>query len=65
MQKLLLIFGGLVVLIGIFWPWLRHIPLGKLPGDWLIETKSGQFYFPLMTCILISIIVSLLLSWWR
>lgn len=39
--------------------------LGRLPGDIRIETKNGGFYFPLTTCLLLSVVLSLLLALWR
>ena len=54
---LLLIAGGVVVLAE-----RAGIRLGRLPGDIRIEGRHGGFYFPIVTCILISILVSLI-SW--
>ena len=45
---------GLVMMAG--------FPLGRLPGDIIIRKGSGTFYFPLATCILLSIILTLLLA---
>ncbi|HTL80175.1 MAG TPA: DUF2905 domain-containing protein [Bacteroidia bacterium] len=61
--KYLLIAGALLMLAGLAW-WLfgnKLKWLGKLPGDIRIEGSNGGFYFPIVTCILISIVVSLLL----
>jgi hypothetical protein len=58
--KLLVIAGlviagiGLLVMVG--------VPFGRLPGDIVIRRGSGTFYFPLATCIVLSIILTLLLS---
>ena len=60
MQKLLIIMGLILVAIGLFWPWLQKLPLGRLPGDILIRREGFQFFFPLTTCILVSIILTLL-----
>ncbi|MFQ5579408.1 MAG: DUF2905 domain-containing protein [Nitrospiria bacterium] len=50
---LLIVIGGLVILLG-------KIPgIGKLPGDLLIQRKNFTFYFPWVTCLLISLILSL------
>ena len=59
--KLLVLIGSMVIVIGlvfIFMP--KNIPLGRLPGDIYIKGKNFTFSFPLVTCILISIIVSLI-----
>lgn len=60
MQKLLIIFGLILVAVGFSWPWLQKLPLGRLPGDILIRREGFQFFFPLTTCILVSIILTLL-----
>jgi hypothetical protein len=52
-----LLIGGLLYLLGKF-----NIPLGHLPGDIHIEGKRGSFYFPLTTCILISVFLTLLVN---
>lgn len=61
MQRTLIIAGLLIVGVGIAWPWLSRLGLGRLPGDIRIESESGGFYFPLMTCLVISVVVSLVL----
>jgi hypothetical protein len=61
--KLLLIAGLVIAGIGLLM--MAGIPFGRLPGDIVIRKGSGTFYFPLATCILLSIILTLLLSVWR
>ena len=53
----LLIVAGLLVMLGDRLP----IRLGRLPGDIVIRGKHGAFYFPIVTCIVISVALSLLL----
>ena len=65
MQKLLIILGLILVAVGLSWPWLQKLPLGRLPGDILIRREGFQFFFPLTTCILISIILTLLIWFFR
>ena len=60
MGKLLLIAGLVIAGIGLLM--MAGIPFGRLPGDVVIRKGSGTFYFPLATCILLSIILTLLLS---
>ena len=60
MQRLLVALGALLLVIGVLWPWLAKLGLGRLPGDIRIETQNGFFYFPITTCIVISIAVSLI-----
>ena len=65
MQQLLITLGILLLLLGIAWPWLAQFPWGRLPGDIHIERENFSFYFPLMTGLLISIVISLILWWTR
>lgn len=64
MHRPLILFGVLLILVGIAWPWLSKLPLGRLPGDIVIERENFRFYFPLASGLLISLILSLLLWWW-
>ena len=58
MSRFLIVLGLLTLAIGILWPVLSRLGLGRLPGDIAIGRGSFSFYFPLMTCI-ISIVLSL------
>jgi hypothetical protein len=60
MGKILIILGGVLIVIGLLWPWLQQLPFGRLPGDILIKREGFQFFFPLTTCILISILITLI-----
>ena len=60
--KMLVLMGGLIVLVGIVLMFSDRIPfLGKLPGDISIKRDNFQFYFPITTGIILSLIVSLIL----
>jgi hypothetical protein len=62
MGKMLVLVGGLVVLVGIVLMFSDKIPyLGKLPGDISIKRDNFQFYFPLTTSIILSVLVSVIL----
>ena len=57
----LLIIGGLVLIAaGLAWPWLSRLGLGRLPGDILIHRGNTSFYFPVVTCLVVSVGLSLL-----
>jgi hypothetical protein len=60
MQKLLIIGGILLVIAGLAWPVLSRLGLGRLPGDIAIRGEHGSFYFPIVTCLLVSAVLSLL-----
>lgn len=61
MQKTLIIIGIVILIIGLFWPLIGKIPLGRLPGDIIIKRPNLKVYIPITTMILISVIVSLIL----
>jgi len=61
MARTLIIIGLVVVAVGLLWPWLTKIGLGRLPGDIVIARGSTSFYFPIVTCVLLSIALSLVL----
>ena len=64
--KFLILFGGILLLVGILFLFIGKIPfLGKLPGDLYLQKGRWSFYFPLATCILISIMLTLLFSLFR
>ena len=60
MQRLFVLLGVVLLAVGLFWPWLQKFPFGRLPGDIFIKREGFQFFFPLTTCILISIVLTLL-----
>ncbi|KFI23858.1 DUF2905 domain-containing protein [Nitrosococcus oceani] len=60
MSRLLIILGLILVVVGMLWPWLAKLGLGRLPGDIVIERENFRFYFPITTSILISLLLSLL-----
>jgi hypothetical protein len=59
MQKLLILGGIFLVILGLAWPLVSRLGLGRLPGDIAIRGEHGSFYFPIMTCILVSALLSL------
>ena len=61
MAKLIIALGIILVIIGVGLLYFKDIPfIGKLPGDIHIEKKNYSFHFPITTCILLSVIISLL-----
>lgn len=61
MQRTLIIIGITLVIIGLLWPWLGKLPLGRLPGDIIIERPGFKLYIPITTMALLSLLISLLL----
>ncbi|WP_372523558.1 DUF2905 domain-containing protein [Sulfuricaulis sp.] len=65
MTRILVTLGIFLVIVGVAWPWLAKLGLGRLPGDIVIERGNYRFYFPLTTMILLSLFLSLLLWLFR
>jgi hypothetical protein len=61
MQRLLIGLGVLLLMVGIAWPLLTRIGIGRLPGDIMFQRGGATFYFPLVTCIIVSVVLSALL----
>jgi hypothetical protein len=59
-SRILILVGIAVVLIGLLWPWLSKLGLGRLPGDIVVQRQGFSFYFPIVTCLIISVVASLL-----
>ena len=61
MARWLVIFGILCIVLGLAWPCIEKLGLGRLPGDVHIERDGFHFHFPIVTCLIVSAVVSLLL----
>jgi hypothetical protein len=61
--KFIVIIGVISTLVGlVMWSGIAPKWLGRLPGDIRIERENSSFYFPIITCIILSVVLSLLLS---
>ncbi len=58
MSRLLVTLGLILVAAGLLWPYLARLGLGRLPGDIAIRGEHGGFYFPIATCLVISLLIS-------
>lgn len=65
MGRWLVIAGLLLVVLGIAWPWITKLGLGRLPGDIRIERDGFGFYFPITTSLIVSLVISLLIWLFR
>jgi Protein of unknown function (DUF2905) len=61
MSRWLIIFGVVLIAAGLLWPVLQKLGLGRLPGDIVIERETFRFYFPIVTSLIISVVLSLIL----
>ena len=64
-RRLLIVLGAILLAAGLLWPWLGHLGLGRLPGDIAIERPHFRLYFPWVTCLLISVVLTLLIWLFR
>lgn len=62
MNKTFLTIGLLIVTMGLLWPFLEKFGLGKLPGDIFIDREDLQIYFPITSCVLVSLLLSFVLG---
>ena len=65
MQRALIIVGALLLIAGLLWPWLARLGFGRLPGDIAMGRDGFRLYFPLMSGLIVSVIVTLLLWLFR
>ena len=59
-QRLLVILGLILFVLGLLWPYLGRLPIGRLPGDILIRRDGFTFYAPIATCLIVSLLLTLL-----
>jgi hypothetical protein len=64
-QRALIVLGVAILAAGVAWPWLRKLPFGRLPGDIHIVREGVSFHFPIVTCLVISVVVTLLIWLFR
>ena len=60
MNRLLATLGAGLVVLGLAWPWVRRLPLFRLPGDIVIDRPGFKFFFPITTMLLISAVISII-----
>jgi len=60
MSRTLILIGLLLVAVGLLWPWLAKLGLGRLPGDILIKRENFVFYAPLASGLVLSVVLSVI-----
>ena len=61
--RILLLFGGVLIVLGLVLTFAGNIPwIGRLPGDIRIDRENFSFYFPITTCIILSVILTVLFT---
>lgn len=63
--RFFIILGSIFLIIGLLWPILQKVGLGRLPGDIVYERDNVKFYFPIVTSIIISLLLSLFFRFFR
>jgi hypothetical protein len=61
MNRGLIVLGTLIILAGVLWPYVRRLPLFRLPGDIYIDRPGFKLIVPITTMLIVSLVVSLLL----
>lgn len=61
MSRTLIVIGLALAAVGVLWPWISKLGLGRLPGDILVQRDGFTFYMPITTGILVGLVLSGLL----
>ncbi len=64
-RRILIVAGIVLLVAGLLWPYLTRLGLGRLPGDIVVERENFRFYFPLVTSILVSLVLTALFWFFR
>ena len=65
MQKILIYIGLIILVIGLVWPFLKEMPIGRLPGDIVYKKGNFNFYFPIVTCLIVSVIITIIFRFFK
>ena len=60
MQRVLIVLGLVIVAVGAAWPWISKLPIGRLPGDIVVDRPGFRFFMPITTMIIVSVVLSLI-----
>ena len=62
MQNLVIGAGVVLVVVGLLYPYVKHSPLWRLPGDIMFKSGDSSFFFPIVTCIVVSVVLTVILN---
>jgi hypothetical protein len=65
MRRLLIGLGLLIALVALLWPWLSRVPLGRLPGDIVLDRPGFRLFVPFTTMLIVSLVASLVIWLFR
>ena len=60
MQRWIIIAGVIMIAIGLLWPWISKLGLGRLPGDIVVRRENFTLYFPIVTSLILSVVLTLI-----
>jgi hypothetical protein len=60
MQRVLIVLGLVIIAVGAAWPWISKLPIGRLPGDIVVDRPGFRFFMPITTMIIVSVVLSLI-----
>ena len=59
---MLIILGIIILAVGILYPYIKKIGLGQLPGDLVFKSENSTLFFPIVSCIVISVVLTILFN---
>mgnify|MGYP001331675516 FL=1 len=62
MQKILIILGIIILAVSMLYPYIKKIGLGRLPGDLVFKSENSTLFFPIVSCIVISVVLTILFN---
>ena len=62
MQKILIILVIIILAVGILYPYIKKIGLGQLPGDLVFKSENSTLFFPIVSCIIVSVVLTILFN---
>ena len=65
MARFLIVLGLLILVVGLLWPFLSKLGLGRLPGDIVYRKGNFTLYFPIVTSLLLSVLLTVVLTLFR
>ena len=65
MQKIFIYIGLIILAIDLLWPFLKELPIGRIPGDIVLKKDKFTFYFPIITCLVVSLIISIIFKFFK
>jgi hypothetical protein len=61
MSRALIVIGLAIAAVGVLWPWISRLGLGRLPGDVYVQREGFTFYAPIATSIVVGVVLSIVL----